>query len=243
MIFETYDLEPGDTVHIDAGTYFLLETINVPPEDGGSSEGWVTIRGAGAAGDSRTLVHCLLRDGWDAAIRLDHVEYVECADLAVRGGDFGVHGYYSGHSRLSGLRVYDAVTHGINLYPAGGTSSVSNVVVHECGGIGIYARPDTYGSGSPKSFTVDNALVYDCGNRAFVAEGGSCAVRTSTFISSTGPAVTAADGTLDLASSILAVSAPDVPCLRVTAICNDTWVTSTASSRRTTRPSASTTAP
>jgi len=45
-IVDTYDLEPGDTVYVDTGTYLLSSNIVVSALDAGSSAGYVYFRGS-----------------------------------------------------------------------------------------------------------------------------------------------------------------------------------------------------
>ena len=46
-ILDAYDLEPGDTVYVDTGTFVSEATIKLGPEDYGNPAAYVRIVGAG----------------------------------------------------------------------------------------------------------------------------------------------------------------------------------------------------
>jgi parallel beta-helix repeat protein len=85
-VLAAYDLDPGDVIHVDAGTYTLLKNIVIGAEDSG-----VRIEGPGAAGSSSvaTLNRGNTATG-SAVFQLQGADDVTLDHLNITGSQYGV---------------------------------------------------------------------------------------------------------------------------------------------------------
>ena len=82
-VLDTYDLEPGDTVYVDAGEYDLSAAILIGAEDSGTDESPVTLQGVGSQG---TCGSSLLRVGADdAGVIVQGATGIKIAGIACEG--------------------------------------------------------------------------------------------------------------------------------------------------------------
>ena len=152
-ILDTYDLEPGDVVRIDTGTYTPTSNIAVGPADGGSSEhpvafeaspyGVTVDRGTNTAGSY----------GWHTMSGADYVtlrtvtstQHTDVAQswMKITGGYYGLYvdGSYSAISRVQAADNPDR-----GMYIDGQHCRVENCLMHgstnSAAGTGLYVGSD-----------------------------------------------------------------------------------------------------
>ena len=164
-ILSAYDLEPGDVVRIDTGTYVLTSNITVSPQDGGSSDSPVTFEASpyGVTIDRSSM-------GFDTrAWHVDGAQYVTITTAAsnrhpsvpqrwmkVTGADYGLYlaGSYAHVSRLD-VKAYSYT--GIHCTRP---STIENCLVNGAispSGFGINLGPSASGS------AVRNCTIADSG--------------------------------------------------------------------------------
>jgi hypothetical protein len=114
-ILDAYDLEAGDTVFVDTGTYTLTANITLGALDGGSASGLVTIKGSPHV--SGTVIN---------------------RNNTVSTSSYGIQ-VSAAYVRLDGLRVTQAY-YGIHTYSAT-NSQVANCVLY-ANRTGVYSGPN-----------------------------------------------------------------------------------------------------
>lgn len=160
-IVDTFDLEPGDTVHIDTGTYAVAENIVVTAADGGADGAPVRFEGSpyGVILDRANL------NAGNAVWRIDHAPHVTITTaasdthpqaartwMAVTGAHTGIDLSVANHCTLSRLALYGNAHAGI-----AGNSTLylacrNNVLHHNDRGIYLWAC---------RGNTLENNTVYD----------------------------------------------------------------------------------
>ncbi|MBN1674683.1 MAG: right-handed parallel beta-helix repeat-containing protein [Kiritimatiellae bacterium] len=87
-VLAAHDIEPGDVIYVDAGSYTLPSNVTVTAADSGSSGGgMVTIKGVAGA----TVLDRGTSGGDAYAIALDQAEYVRVEDMMLTHAGRGVH--------------------------------------------------------------------------------------------------------------------------------------------------------
>ena len=124
-VLSSHDLEPGDVVRIDTGTYVLTTDIHMTSEDQGSSTAPVTFEGSPYGVTIDRNDPSSAAEGW----HLDHCEYVEITTatsekypaleqrwMKITGAYYGIRVYYSHHCTLRRLEVCSNENDGVYAY-------------------------------------------------------------------------------------------------------------------------------
>ncbi len=115
-ILRTYDLEPGDLIYIDTGTYPLTRTISITSMDAGSLEANrpVTLIGSTNYAAGGTVFEAA---DLNPAISLTDAEYIALRHLTIRNAQVGIRltrsrGFDFRHIRIEGAATGVSVTDG-----------------------------------------------------------------------------------------------------------------------------------
>jgi len=140
-ILDAYNLEPGDTIFVDAGIYDLTDDIVVGSEDGGSASGQIRILGVRGKsildrGDPATSGStCIDLSGG----------YVTLESLDCRNAYYGILvNKGSDYCKISCNSVFGCGYHGIYVHEALDAAIEHNVVSHSGSGAGICLRAYSY---------------------------------------------------------------------------------------------------
>lgn len=127
-IFDTYDLEPGDTVFVDAGTYTMGVNIT-SSSDGGSSAADVVIRGAGT-----TLTHITAPTN-DDNFYIDNVLYITVRDMHLSSSQASNYNYYifeGNDHHLDNCHLEHSAGTNVYMFESGGTYDIDDNAVSNC---------------------------------------------------------------------------------------------------------------
>ena len=105
-LLRLYDLEPGDVIHLDAGTHVLADDIVIGTDDSG-----FTLRGAGAA---LTVIDRGNRSPGTAALRIAGASGITIERLAITGADTAVVVNAGSGTTLRDALVHDNASAGIS---------------------------------------------------------------------------------------------------------------------------------
>ncbi|MBI4559772.1 MAG: right-handed parallel beta-helix repeat-containing protein, partial [Candidatus Hydrogenedentes bacterium] len=149
-VLSTYDLEGGDTVYVDTGTYVLTSNVAVGTLDGGNAGNPVVLLGSTHA-DGTTLDRNDTSSSSSYGIYLQ-APYVRAERFRVRRAKYGV--MMTSSTEVRGCEIFDSTT---GVYMAGGsTVSVMNNVIRNNGtGVGAF----TGSSGEHAGTCVNNTIV------------------------------------------------------------------------------------
>ncbi len=173
-VLDAYDLEPGDAVRIDTGTYVLAANITVVAADGGDAETPVTFEASpyGVTIDRDSTA------GGAFAWHIDEAPYVTITTAAgdalpgaarrwmrITGGTYGI--YARGHgARLSRLDIADNETFGVYVY---NPATLENCLVRD--------TASTHGSGVYLGSSSDGTTVRNC----TIIAGGNYGLRIDDY--------------------------------------------------------------
>lgn len=110
-VLDTYNLEPGDSIYVDTGTYVLLSNIVVGAGDQGSPQHHVTIRGS----PKGTVIDRNCGTNGSYGLFLDRADYMDISDLSFTGGYYSVYMYDADVCVFTNLTVRGATNHGVRL--------------------------------------------------------------------------------------------------------------------------------
>ena len=226
-VITRYDIEPGDTVHIDAGSYFVLNTTVIGPWDSGTRERPVILRGAGTHMPGGTLLHCLNIGSGSAPLRIEGASGIHCESLLLRGGGRGIDCIDSADCAFDRLRIEDSLNYGIRVQTCEGTFRLTNVEILDPGADGIIVS--FWQNPAELETLLESVLVANCGGAAFVSEIGSHLLQGCTMISEGDDCVRAERGNVEIRNSILSTSSSTSACISVQATgaydgnFNDLW--------------------
>jgi len=117
-LLRLYDLDPGDIVHMDAGTYVFSDDVVIGAADSG-----VTIRGLSSAA---TIIDRNNRNPGTAAFRVNGASGVTLENLAVTGADTGIVVEASSGFTLRGADVYENASGGVSTDTLSSGTTVAN---------------------------------------------------------------------------------------------------------------------
>ncbi len=140
-IFNAYDLEGGDVILVDAGSYVLTATLTLVAADGGDSANPVRI--IGTTHQSGTILN---RNSASYDAISCSAQYVSVENLQVTGGKYGIYFTSGGNSTAINCRMYKNIV-GIYLHLS------DNVLISNC----LIDNNSLYGISFNYS---DNAKVY-----------------------------------------------------------------------------------
>ncbi|NLZ62663.1 MAG: choice-of-anchor D domain-containing protein, partial [Lentisphaerae bacterium] len=188
-VFDTYDLEPGDTVLLDRGRYDLTDTLWIGSSDGGAEGNPVIVQGAtNARVGQRTVIQCTGTQS--EIIRLDHADHVELRSLDFDAAGINRDGVLvnADNAHLHGCSVLNAQMKGIELAYADQT-------------------------------IIENCIVSGHGTGIDISETDGVVLMNSTVVSSSGNAVWISasyyDTSLDCRNNILMVSGVGRACVQI----------------------------
>ncbi len=161
-ILDTYNLEPGDVVHIDTGNYILTENISITEYDQGadtapvifeaSPYGVVIDRNSAESGNYAFFIN----NSYYVTIRTAvSSKYTGEAQhfMKITGGNSGIYVQYSDYCTISNVNVSSNLYFGIRVRDAG-SGTYSNNLIYDNGDDGIYIYSD-----SENSKIVNNTIV------------------------------------------------------------------------------------
>lgn len=114
-VFDKFDLEPGDTIYLDAGTYPVTNTINIGLLDRGLSTSHVAVVGAVSCGDSGTPLAILAGTGLTSSqgLSLDLAGNLSLSNLVLRDMGTALQVTNSFNLNFSGLQILSARTNAV----------------------------------------------------------------------------------------------------------------------------------
>jgi hypothetical protein len=143
-VIDAYDLDPGDSVLIDTGTYVLQSNIVVGQADEGSARSRVAFIGS----PNGVTIDRNCGTNGSYGLFLDRANYISLSDLTVTSGWYSVHFSNANACVVSNLTVHAATNCGVYLNYSG-TNRFDRFSVAGCGiSGGIYA-----GHGARNSFS------------------------------------------------------------------------------------------
>ncbi|HNS82098.1 MAG TPA: right-handed parallel beta-helix repeat-containing protein, partial [Kiritimatiellia bacterium] len=107
-ILTEYDLEPGDTVFIDTGTYNLSSNPEIKASNGGDSNDYVYIQGS-----TNGTVFIRNNLGSTYALYLNDADYVDISNMEFRRAGTGIYLLSADNINLSNVRAVSNATAGI----------------------------------------------------------------------------------------------------------------------------------
>ncbi len=134
--FTLFDLEPGDRVLVDAGSYTSTVNALITRLDSGASNALMSLRGS-----TNVMVgsSTLNRDSGAAnayGLQFDAAEWVSVSNLILRGGRSGIYAGRSGSLQMGEVRSVSNSSHGVDI--ATSTNIImTRVVISENGGYGL----------------------------------------------------------------------------------------------------------
>lgn len=146
-IFDRFDLEPGDRILVDRGSYAVGSGITIGRRDSGAPTSMVTVAGATACGlggaPDAELVGTLSLSS--TGIRMDYARDVVISNLVIRRAGAGVRATRVNRINFEGMRILNSSSNGMEL------NFVSNVMVRRS----VLAHNNSYGL-----FGITNQAVY-----------------------------------------------------------------------------------
>lgn len=179
QVLEVFDLEPGDRVFVDTGTYNLTSDITIGDLDAGSSSNMVVIEGSTNLFAGGTLINRQLATTNTAAVRVFQTTGIEVKNLRLTGAGAGVRFVQSPNCRVTGVHSEGNTQVGFNVDKSSGIALRNSLAV-DCAA-GIQLR-------TPSFATVSNCVVWNSGTALDIAGGCSAIVRNSVLQGSGGGA-------------------------------------------------------
>lgn len=179
-VLNSYDLEPGDTVWVDTGTYTLSANLEITPADGGLSNTYVTIQGSTNLAAGGTLINRNSSSVNAYAIYLNRADSVKLRHLKLTGGYYGL--YASSAPRLSLEFVEITGNSYLGLQTAGSTSlQCSHCRIHHNRYYGLYLESGAAG--------VDQCTVWYQGSEDIRVGSSASLAMSNSIVCSTSMAV------------------------------------------------------
>ncbi|HPB33063.1 MAG TPA: right-handed parallel beta-helix repeat-containing protein, partial [Candidatus Sumerlaeota bacterium] len=170
-LLATIDLEPGDTVYIDSGSY--TGSVVVTVDDQGSAGNYVTFQGSTNDWSKGTV----LVSPAGTVIEINTAQYIKLADIKTVGGSYGIAFVGGDNCIVERAAVIGA---GSGLY---GSAAASNILIQYS-----IICSNNYGiffPSSPRDWRVENSILYS-NKLAAVWDGGTkCSVSNSIIIGPT----------------------------------------------------------
>ena len=140
-IIDTYALQPGNVVYVDAGTYDLTNDIRITQLDHGTNGNPVRFMGVIASnGEPATIIN-RGTNGGNAFLITDGADYIQLENLWLQGGSHGIYFDGSWNDGMYGLslkrvRISNTSSDACFLYDAEGVS-LENCLLHDFAGYGL----------------------------------------------------------------------------------------------------------
>jgi len=145
-ICDLYDLEPGDVIWVDTGTYYPTNRYEAGHQfqfqkaDGGSHEGYVTVQGStNAAAGGTTFIRDNPSYNHDV-ISIYSSQCVRIRNVNLTRGTYGVHGKSSSNIVIESCHMYDNGSEGLYLRSCPDVYARNCTIYHNSGsGIRIFS--------------------------------------------------------------------------------------------------------
>lgn len=171
-VFTLFDLEPGDTVFIDAGVYALGSNLVVRRQDSGTTGQYVSIVGATNAGFAATVLDRGSSSAGAYAVQFDTAQQVALSNLTVRNARSGVFAASSSNLVLQRIRALGNAQNGFDF------SSAQRVAIRRSVAAGNGARGL---AATSSQVALDGCVVWSNTLGAVLLNGGSCGASNSLF--------------------------------------------------------------
>ncbi len=199
-LLHTYNLEPGDTIYIDTGTY--TQSFTIKNEDRGDSSGYVTIRGAGISNTIFNFTNV------NFGIKLTNENYIKLSSMFLKNannqnlyldyttntiitniksgpskGD-GAFLYDSDNNKLLDLIIVNNINYGINFYHSCDKNRVYNVYVSNCN-VGLRIR------NSSSNSIVNSKFLHNTSSGVYITNSGFTFVTNNSVENNSGDGIAA----------------------------------------------------
>jgi len=165
-VFDRYDLEGGDTIRIDNGTYSVGAGVVIGPLDQGVATSSISIVGATlCSGGGEPLVE--LSGNLNAAgsgLFMTNAKHIAVSNIIIRQAGSGVRSDRGENLSFDGLRVYNAVTNAVDVRNGSGITFRNSTFAHN--GSGWFGL-------SNAATRVLNSVIWSNGGSAVRILGGS----------------------------------------------------------------------
>ena len=175
-LFERLDLEPGDRIWVDNGTYTEDAVILVGMKDSGTSNQPIRVTGNPAAPYEQVVLRRGSRTVGAYVIQLAYANGIEFRSLMVSNAYIGVRAENCQALALDRVRVSYCVTNGV-LAGANARMDLTACMVDQSLGAGLQTSTGTV-------VRVRNSLIQDCSGAIFNLQGGSVEVENSVLMAS-----------------------------------------------------------
>ena len=158
-VFLYNDIEGGDRIYVDNGSYSLSQSIVINQGDSGSSSnGYVTL-----VGTTNTI---LTRLGYASPVfDLNSAEYISINQMELRNGDYGISANGSSSCTFNDLIIRDANLSAVELQSSD-SNALARIKAFDCNGMGIDIDGSTYN-------TIENSVIAFSGSHGISVDGGS----------------------------------------------------------------------
>ncbi len=148
-VLADYDLEPGDTIHVDTGYYLLTNDITVGEWDAGVTGNWVTICGS----PNGTTLDRGATNLNVSAVKMDDTDGIRLSDLTITNGYQGVLIQYCWNCELTNVTIRGAgQRYAVNVYVSGRTRLDGLDISGAKDGVSIYGSD---------SCRIEHCLIYN----------------------------------------------------------------------------------
>ena len=178
-ILDRYTLNPGDTVYVDAGTYYLSNNILIAATHKGSPD--MPIRIIGTRGNTHLI---RTAGGIDRYCLYVHADFIRIEGLACESADIGirVNASLARHASLIANSCNNNAVYGIKVEPEGVSGGESyqilqNVIVKN--GAGLFLKGSMNEQQSRTQFIVENNTLFNTGPGVFLRNANTEKRRTN----------------------------------------------------------------
>jgi len=175
-VFQAYDLEPGDRIWVDSGTYAMSANLEIGRTDSGAGPtNPVSLIGNPACPGTLTTADRGSTASSAFGIRLSDTESIAISNLVLRGANQGLRADGVKRLTLGEVRLLNNSSNGLSLFGSS-TVRVDRCVVSGNGAFGIHS--------TNSQVDVVNSIVWSNGRSAFLLIGGTIQVTNSVMTAS-----------------------------------------------------------
>ena len=175
-ILETYDLEPGDSVLVDAGAYPVASPIAWRRDDGGTVAEPVVLIGATNSGGCQSVF--VGQESNEVALSLFRAEHIDISQIEIEGGDAGVLIDQAVSITMSNSSIKNVSGIGLNVLVSAG-HTFERLTISDNGGAAVsgaalggaeFVNCVLWSNGGPSfvlassAITVSNSVLYGSGS-------------------------------------------------------------------------------
>lgn len=169
-VFERFDLEPGDRIWVDSGTYAEPEAVAIGMKNSGSAANPVRIVGNTNAPFQGTVLARVSRTVGATVIDINRAGGVQLEALTISNAWFGISAQNGPVVGLTWVRAMNCLSNAI-LAGAGSQLELSRGIIHHNPGFGLQATGTTV--------KIQNTLMGDNGFANLLLSAGSTEVKNS----------------------------------------------------------------